>query len=79
MAFLDDIGKIFTCDFPIQFGDNGVIISSHKGVKKLTPTEIIVRVDDKKVCVKGENLTVIYLSVYEIYVKGDVKEVAIDD
>ena len=76
MAFLEDGGKIFSKDLPVQFvGEEGVVINCHGGLKTLSEERIVVCLGKKAMAICGSNLKVVYATPYEIYVAGKVRGV----
>lgn len=76
MAFLEDIAKIFSKELPVQLiGSEGAVINSHSGLKRLSSEEILVCYGKTRMLIRGEDLTVVYATTYEIYVAGKIKGV----
>lgn len=81
MAFLEDIGKIFSeNDQPIQLiGKGGVVVNSHRGIKSITSREVCIKVGKDVIKIYGETLNIVLLTPYEVYIKGIVKGVCFDE
>ncbi len=75
MAFIDDILDNIGGILPIEMGDNGVIISSHKGMVKYSENEIQIKIGKRIVTIKGKSLRIKRIGKYEIYVLGSIEGV----
>lgn len=60
---------------PIEMGENGVIVNSHKGMLKYSECEIQLKMGKRIITVRGKNLKIKSLGKYEIYIVGNIEGV----
>lgn len=75
MAFIEDILDNIGCFLPIEMGDKGVIINSHKGILKYSEDEIQLRLSKRVITIKGKCLKIKNLGKYEVYIVGQIEGV----
>lgn len=75
MAFIEDILDIIGCLLPVEMGENGVIINSHKGILKYSEEEIQLKLAKRVITIKGKCLRIKSLGKNEVYIIGQIEGV----
>ena len=78
MAFLEDIGKIFSAGsrYPVQLvGKEGVVINGYSTLLKLSQEEMVFCFGKDRFRVCGCALTLLQAEGGEAFVKGEIKGV----
>lgn len=72
MPLKDTIGgaRITLVDF------SGVLIEGHKGLFRYTPHKIVIQLKDSRLEIVGEKMLVEHINSDEIYIKGEIKDIA---
>ena len=75
MPLKDSIGgvKVTLVDF------SGILIEGHKGVFRYSPDLIVVQLKSQRLIINGGNLSIDYINLEEIYIKGDIKDISRED
>jgi len=86
MAYSEDIKKVFHYDgdllgnHEIRMIDRRLLVlSGHRGLCKLAPDEIILRVTRGKLRVVGSALRLVQAGPSEIYIRGEIALLAYED
>jgi len=82
MVYVEDIKRIFgekaekigACEVAL-FGTSALVVSGHKGISAVSPTEIVVRLKQGLVRVIGDALRLVKASPSELYVSGKIRAV----
>ena len=68
---------LYDKDFFINIYDNNIYIFNYNVIDLLTSNKIIIRIDNKKITIEGNNLLVSKMTKSEILIKGIITNIVL--